>query len=187
MLRLVAACCLGACLLCQGAFAQPFTGSLTGAPTTQGGTMNFGTQNVGTAGAPQAETLTAHLVPGPVPPGNVVQIKSIATGSSEFAVTGGTCAGALLPDGSSCTLQIIFQPATAGARSTALSIQCAVTAVVGVVSFACDDAVHQFMALAGIGAVAAANPIPAAGRGALTLLAAALAAASWYALRRRRS
>jgi hypothetical protein len=185
VLRAFASCLTVLMLLSGAALAQTSTGTLTGSPTPQFGTMNFGTQAVGTAGPAQTETLTAHIVPAPAPPGTVVQIKSVSTNSGEFAITGGNCAGALLPDGTGCSLQIAFTPAAGGNRASFLSIQCAITAVVGAASFACDDAVHQFLALSGIGAAAALNPIPTLGREGLTLLALVLFASALWHLRRR--
>ncbi|HSQ81339.1 MAG TPA: hypothetical protein VLU54_09425 [Casimicrobiaceae bacterium] len=164
------------------------TGTLTGSPTPAVvGTMDFGTQPVGTAGAPQTETITAHLVavPPPVPLGTVIQIQSVASNSGEFQVTGSTCpAGTLLADGQTCDVQLAFTPAAVGPRSGALSVQCSVTAAVGVIAFVCDGVVRQFMLMSGLGAVRAA--IPTLGREALTALALLLMLASFYWLRRRR-
>ncbi|MGE5089699.1 MAG: hypothetical protein ACM3QY_11280 [Candidatus Levyibacteriota bacterium] len=180
---------VAATIVAGAAVAQTtVTGSLTGSPTPAvTGTMDFGTQAVGVAGAPQTETITAHLVavPPPVPPGTVVQIQSVASNSSEFQVTGGTCpGGALLPDGQTCDVQLTFTPAAVGPRSGALSVQCAVTAVVGVIAFVCDGVAHQFMLMSGLGAIQAA--IPTLGREALTALALLLMLTSFYWLRRRR-
>ena len=163
------------------------TGTITGAPTPFAGTMNFGTQAVGTIGAPQTETITAHLVatPPPLPPGMVVLIQSVASSNSEFQVTGGSCPpGIALTDGQTCDVQLAFTPAAVGPRSGALSVQCSVTAVVGTIAFVCDGVAHQFMLMSGLGAIQAA--IPTLGREALTALALLLMLASFHYLRRRR-
>lgn len=167
------------------------TGTLTGSPTPAvTGTMDFGTQAVGTTGAAQTETITAHLaaVPPPVPAGFVAQIKSVTSNSGEFQVTGGSCLGGsvFLPDGSNCTVQLAFAPAAVGTRSAALLVQCAVTAAAGVVVFACDNVVHQFMLMSGLGAASVQAAIPTLGREALTALALLLMLASFHYLRRRR-
>lgn len=166
------------------------TGSLTGSPTAAPfGTMGFGTQPVGTTGPTQTETITAHLVatPPPVPTGYVAWIKSVTSNSGEFQVTGGSCLGGtvFLPDGSNCTVQLAFTPAAAGTRDGILSVQCAVVAAVGTVAFVCDDVVHQFMLMTGLGASVVQAAIPALDRLALTALALLLMLGSFHYLRRR--
>ncbi len=180
---------LAAVVVAGAAGAQTsVTGSLTGSPTPAViGTMDFGTQAVGIAGAPQTETITAHLVasPPPLPPGYVALVQNVTSNNGEFQVTGGTCpAGALLADGETCDVQLAFTPAAVGPRSGALSVQCTVTAVVGTIAFVCDGVAHQFMLMSGLGALQAA--IPTLGREALTALALLLMLASFYWLRRRR-
>ena len=164
------------------------TGTLTGSPTPAVvGTMDFGTQAVGIAGAPQTETITAHLIasPPPLPPGYVALVQNVTSNNGEFQVTGGSCPpGIALSDGQTCDVQLAFTPAAVGPRSGALSVQCSVTAVVGVIAFICDGVAHQFMLMSGLGAVQAA--IPTLGREALTALALLLMLTSFYWLRRRR-
>jgi spore coat protein U-like protein len=163
------------------------TGSLTGSPTPFAGTMDFGTQAVGSVGAPQTETITAHLVatPPPLPPGMVVLIQSVASSNGEFQVTGGSCPpGIALTDGQTCDVQLAFTPAAVGPRSGTLSVQCTVTAAVGVIAFVCDGVAHPFIAMNGLGALQAA--IPTLGREALTALALLLMLSSFHYLRRRR-
>jgi hypothetical protein len=166
------------------------TGTLTGSPTpAPGGTMSFGTQTVGVAGAPQTETMTAHLVasPPPLPPGYVAVVQSVTSNSGEFQVTGGTCPGGVfLSDGQSCDVQLTFTPAAAGTRNGALSVQCSVAAAVGTIAFICDGVSRTFMLMSGLGAAAVQAAIPALGRQALTALALLLMLASFYYLRRRR-
>ena len=167
---------------------QTISGSLTGAPVVQGGTMNFGAQPVGTTGSAQTETLTAHLFTPtpPLPGGTSVRIVSVTSDTGEFQVTGGTCTpGALLPDGGTCSVDLAFTPAAAGARAGGLSIRCAVATAVGAISFACDDAVHQFMLLAGLGQAIAQTAVPTLGAVGLTALALLLLAFSLRYLRRR--
>ena len=155
---------------------QTISGSLTGAPVVQGGTMNFGAQPVGTTGSAQTETLTAHLFTPtpPLPGGTSVRIVSVTSDTGEFQVTGGTC-----------SVDLAFTPAAAGARAGGLSIRCAVATAVGAISFACDDAVHQFMLLAGLGQAIAQTAVPTLGAVGLTALALLLLAFSLRYLRRR--
>jgi hypothetical protein len=179
---------LAAVVVAGAAGAQTVvTGSLTGSPTPFAGTMDFGTQAVGSTGAPQTETITAHLVatPPPAPPGTAVLIQSVASSNSEFQITGGSCPpGIALADGQTCDVQLAFTPAAVGPRSGALSVQCSVTAVVGTIAFVCDGVSHQFMLMSGLGALQAA--IPTLGREALTALALLLMLSSFHYLRRRR-
>lgn len=96
--------------------------SLTGtaaAPALQlsSTSLNFGSATLGTTTATQTLTLTNS---GAVP----LSLSSIASGSSEFAVTsGGTCSmSASVAAGGSCTVALNFTPGIAGARSATLSI-----------------------------------------------------------------
>lgn len=78
--------------------------------------LAFGSVNVGSSSSAQTATLsntgTAALVIG-----------SIATASSEFTPSGGTCAaGGTVAAGSSCTIGVGFTPAAAGARTATLTV-----------------------------------------------------------------
>lgn len=78
--------------------------------------LSFSSQPVGTASAPL--TLTVSNTGG-APMANVgFQITGLSTGS--FA-TGSTTCGATLANGSSCTVQVIFSPATAGGNAATLT------------------------------------------------------------------
>jgi len=78
--------------------------------------LAFGSLNVGSSSGAQTATLantgSAALVIG-----------SIATGSSEFALSGGSCAaGGTVAAGSSCTIGVTFTPSAAGPRSANLTV-----------------------------------------------------------------
>ncbi|MEP7297085.1 MAG: choice-of-anchor D domain-containing protein [Burkholderiales bacterium] len=78
--------------------------------------LAFGSVNVGTTSAAQTATLsntgTAALTIG-----------TLATGSTEFVINGGSCAaGASVAAGSSCTVSVALTPSAAGARSASLVI-----------------------------------------------------------------
>ena len=78
--------------------------------------LAFGSVNVGTTSTAQMATLsntgTAALVLG-----------TLTTGSTEFAVSGGTCAaGGSVAAGGSCSINLAFTPSTAGARSASLVV-----------------------------------------------------------------
>lgn len=76
----------------------------------------FGSVNVGTTSTAQTATLSNS---GSAP----LLIGTIATGSSEFSVAGGSCAnGASLAVGAGCTVNLVFAPAVAGARSASLVV-----------------------------------------------------------------
>ena len=79
--------------------------------------LAFGTQQVGAASSPL--TLTVNNTGG-APMANVgFQVAGQSSGS--FAIGSTTC-GATLSNGSSCTAQVIFTPATAGANIAALNV-----------------------------------------------------------------
>ncbi|MEP7063575.1 MAG: hypothetical protein ABI881_14365 [Betaproteobacteria bacterium] len=167
-------------------------GALTSAPTLLGGTMSFPAQPVNAASAPQTETLTAHIVavPGPIPPGTALQIAGTSIDNADFAVTGGTCTPIFfLADGAGCTLQLTFTPSVAGPRTAQLSVQCALTSVVGVVALVCDNVMRPLIQLSGFGnalVAAVATAVPTLGAGPLTALALLLFGASIVLMRRRR-
>lgn len=171
------------------------TGTLTGAPTALGGTMNFPSQPVNTTSPAQTETLTVVMSandgagPVPIPPGFVTRFVGASVNNAEYAITGGTCVPNLdLLNGENCTLQLAFTPAAGGVRAGVLSVQCTVIALVGVITLACDNLSHPFMLLSGIGNVIAAiaTEVPALGPLPLTALALLLFGASVLAMRRRR-
>jgi hypothetical protein len=193
--RLAAGVALIACCVAGSAWAGGgvLAGTLTSAPTLLGGTMSFPAQPVNTASSPQTETLTAHIVavpPGPIPPGTVVQIAGTSIDNADFAVTGGTCTPIFfLVDGAGCTLQLTFTPSVAGPRTAHLSVQCALTSVVGVVALVCDNVMRPLIQLNGFGnaiVAAVATAVPTLGAGPLTTLALLLFGASIALMRRRR-
>ncbi|WP_342113307.1 choice-of-anchor D domain-containing protein [Pseudoduganella sp. OTU4001] len=81
--------------------------------------LSFGGATVGQDSAALATTLSNSG-------SATLNLGSIAVGGShgaDFRVTGGSCAaGGTLAAGASCTVQLVFRPAAAGARSGALSI-----------------------------------------------------------------
>lgn len=78
--------------------------------------LAFGSVNVGSSGSAQTATLSNTGTAGLV-------IGSIATASSEFTPSGGTCAaGATVAAGSSCTIGVGFTPAAAGPRTATLTV-----------------------------------------------------------------
>jgi Abnormal spindle-like microcephaly-assoc'd, ASPM-SPD-2-Hydin len=86
--------------------------------------LSFGTQQVGVAGSPL--TLTVNNTGG-APMANVgFQVSGQASGS--FAIGSSTC-GATLSNGSSCTAQVVFTPATAGANIATLTVSSSTLAV----------------------------------------------------------
>ncbi len=79
-------------------------------------TLSFGSSTVGTATATQTVTVgntgNAPLV-----------LSSIATASTEFAVSGGTCtASSSIAPGANCSIVLGFTPSAAGARSATLTV-----------------------------------------------------------------
>ncbi|WP_161784324.1 choice-of-anchor D domain-containing protein [Aquabacterium sp. NJ1] len=94
------------------------TGAPAPAPSASVSTKNlsFGSIVVGASAASQSVTVsnggTANL-----------SFSAIATGTSEFPITGGTCTtAATVAPGASCTVGIGFKPTAAGARSGSLTI-----------------------------------------------------------------
>jgi trimeric autotransporter adhesin len=78
--------------------------------------LAFGSVNVGTTSTAQTATLSNT---GNAPS----RIGTLATGSTEFAISGGSCAaGASVAAASSCTVLLTFTPSTAGSRSANLVI-----------------------------------------------------------------
>jgi hypothetical protein len=78
--------------------------------------LAFGSVNVGTTSTAQTATLSNT---GNAP----LTLASIATGSTEFAVSGGTCAaGGSVAAAASCTINLSFTPSAAGARSATLVV-----------------------------------------------------------------
>lgn len=76
--------------------------------------LDFGSSTVGAPSARKTVTLTA--------PGAAVTITGkTVTGTTDFTVVGGTCAG-VVPAGSSCTVELVFTPSAAGVRRGILQI-----------------------------------------------------------------
>lgn len=78
--------------------------------------LAFGSVNLGTSTTAQTATLGNS--------GNsALVIGTLSTGSTEFAITGGTCtAGGSVAAGASCTVNVTFTPSTAGVRSANLVV-----------------------------------------------------------------
>jgi hypothetical protein len=113
----------GTLAIAHNAAGSPGTVSLSGtataapAPaTTLTSPLAFGSRNVGSASTAQTATLsntgTAALT-----------ISALSTGSTEFVISGGTCAaGGTVAAAGSCTVTLTFTPSAAGARSATLSV-----------------------------------------------------------------
>jgi len=113
----------GALTISHNAAGSPASVSLSGSATgalapvaSMTASMSFGSVNVGTSGAAQTATLsntgTAALAIG-----------TLATGSTEFTISGGTCtAGGTVAAGASCSINLGFTPSAAGARSASLVV-----------------------------------------------------------------
>ncbi len=109
--------------IAHGASANPVTVSLSGTAASAGApvasmtaSLSFGTVTVGSTGSAQSATLSNT---GSAP----LTISSIATGSAEFGVSGGTCAVASsVAAGSSCTVGVAFAPTATGPRSATLLV-----------------------------------------------------------------
>lgn len=81
--------------------------------------VDFGTVSAGTLSAAQTVTLS-NQGPGGV---TLTVLNAVGTDATAFAVTGGTCAvGGTLFEGQTCTVQVQFAPAMAGARSAQLQV-----------------------------------------------------------------
>ena len=109
--------------IAHNAAGSPGTVSLTGTATaaaapiaTSTASLGFGSINVGTTSTAQTVTLSNT--------GNAaLMLGTIATGSTEFNITGGTCAaGGTVAAAGSCTVTLALTPAAAGARSASLVI-----------------------------------------------------------------
>jgi Abnormal spindle-like microcephaly-assoc'd, ASPM-SPD-2-Hydin len=79
--------------------------------------LSFGTQQVGAASSPL--TLTVNNTGG-APMANV-GFQVVGQNSGSFAIGSTTC-GAALANGSNCTAQVVFTPATAGANIASLTV-----------------------------------------------------------------
>jgi len=78
--------------------------------------LTFGSLNLGTTSTAQTATLSNT---GSAP----LTLGTLATGSTEFVVSGGSCAaGGVVAAGGSCSVTVTFTPATAGSRSATLVI-----------------------------------------------------------------
>lgn len=108
----------------HNAAASPGAVGLTGSATAAAApvaaltaSLGFGSVNVGTASTAQTATLSNS---GTAP----LAISALSTGSTEFAISGGTCAvGTPLPAAGSCSINLRFTPSAAGARSASLVVQ----------------------------------------------------------------
>lgn len=113
----------GALTIGHNAAGSPGSVSLSGSATAAAApaasltaALSFGSVNVGTSGAAQTATLsntgTAALTIG-----------TLSTGSTEYAVSGGTCAaGGSLAAGTNCSINLGFTPSAAGTRSASLVV-----------------------------------------------------------------
>ena len=100
-----------------GTVALGGTAAAAAAPVAAlSGPLNFGSVNVGVTSAVQTATLSNS--------GNAaLAIGSITSGSSEFVVSGGSCAaGGAVAAGASCTVNVTLTPAAAGARAATLIV-----------------------------------------------------------------
>ena len=79
---------------------------------------NFGNVNVGSTSVPETFTIfnsgTVNLLIG--------TITLTGTNASEFGIQNDNCSGQTITPSSTCTVQAVFSPASAGAKSAALSI-----------------------------------------------------------------
>lgn len=97
-------------------YASFISGFLGKSLTPNVAQLSFGSVGVGTAAVKRNVTF---LSTGDDP----VTINSAAIASgADFSVTGGDCVGATLPSGSSCQVEVAFNPATPGVREGELSL-----------------------------------------------------------------
>ena len=113
----------GSLTITHNAAGSPGTVSLSGTATAAAApiasltpSLAFGSVNVGTASTAQTVTLSNT--------GNAaLMVGTITTASTEFNITGGTCAaGGSVAGAGSCTVTLALTPAAAGARSASLVI-----------------------------------------------------------------
>ncbi len=114
----------GTLTVADNATGSPQTATLTGtgvspAASLSASTVNFGAQAVGTLSTtPQKVVLTntgnASL--------SVTAISIGGTNSSDFTLTSGNPCGSTVAQGSTCTIQVNFKPASSGSRSATLTI-----------------------------------------------------------------
>lgn len=113
----------GSLSIAHNAAGSPGVVTLSGAATAATApvasltaSLAFGSVNVNTTSSAQTATLSNT---GNAP----LTLASISTGSTEFAVSGGTCAaGGSLAASASCTINLSFTPSAAGARSATLVV-----------------------------------------------------------------
>ncbi len=86
----------------------------TASSSTNG--LAFGGQTIGTQSVGRSVVIRNE---GPAP---LLVSGSALSGSGEFAVSGGTCAGATLAVGATCTLTVTFSPASTGEVKGSLSV-----------------------------------------------------------------
>jgi hypothetical protein len=108
--------------------AVEFTGTGgggTGNLSVTGGPLAFGNQNTGTTSAARTLTLTNGTAAGVTGITVTVATTSTPTTPNQFArpggAAGGTCGGTLAA-GASCTINIVFSPTSAGAKSGTVTI-----------------------------------------------------------------
>lgn len=113
----------GSLSIAHNAAGSPGTVTLGGTATAAAApvasltaSLAFGSVNVGTTSTAQTATLSnTGIAP--------LTLGSIATGSTEFTVSGGTCAaGGSVAASASCTVNLSFTPSAAGARSATLVV-----------------------------------------------------------------
>jgi trimeric autotransporter adhesin len=113
----------GSLSIAHNAAGSPGAVSLTGNATaalapvaSMTASLAFGSVNVNSTSGVQTATLANS---GNAP----MSLTAISTGSSEFAVSGGSCvAGGSVAAGGNCTVNLTFTPSAAGARSANLTV-----------------------------------------------------------------
>ena len=113
----------GTLTIAHNATGSPGAISLSGSATAAAApavsltsALTFGSMNVGTTSSAQTATLSNT---GNAP----LTIGTLSTGSTEFAISGGTCAaGGSIAAAGSCSILLTFTPAAAGARSGTLAV-----------------------------------------------------------------
>ncbi len=113
----------GSLSIAHNAAGSPGSVSLSGSATAAAApaaaltaSLAFGSVNVGTTSTAQTATLTNS---GTAP----LTIGTLSTASTEFAISGGTCAaGGSVAAAGSCSVNISFTPSAAGARSATLVV-----------------------------------------------------------------
>ena len=113
----------GSLTIGHNATGSPGSVSLSGSATAAAApvaalttSLTFGSVNVGTTSTAQTATLSNT---GTAP----LALATLTTGSTEFAISGGTCAaGGSVAAAGSCSVNLTFTPSAAGARSATLVV-----------------------------------------------------------------